>query len=462
MDKWCLSEAHKCGRVGTAGNGPVYLRSTLYIPFFATRTLSSRLGARVDSRDRSRSSRTRQPGSTPIEAEEVDWSTPQSSVVSSVVVVDDKRMERPAETSRPRYLERIKELDLEDLECRQELAEVLGLKDVSHEDLSGHHCVDWLKAHQAHFPRVRMMEMADLTGIPLKSIMGPINYRPLKLLGSPGLILEPPKHRTSIARIRVATPAQLRVVDKLLEPKDMGLPDAAYGKPCGNAQVAKILAVYDRSDPGAARVIFAAGLDFEGTSPKLFSPEALVYLLPGAELNQMLTLVVAIKSEMPCEPELLLFAGMNDHLHAAGLLEHLKGDALTPKKIWEAIQTLFAAMNEVQENVTSRFGAKTKVALTTSPGSANMPPALQFVYAILILIAEGNEWRALMAAPNRGLEPMNLRLLKSELAAEWADGSHALRGYYELADMLIVLDKVLLLEISNLARQLKYSPETGR
>ena len=187
-----------------------------------------------------------------------------------------------------------------------------------------------------------------------------------------------------------------------------------------------------------------------------------MYLLPGAELNQMLTLVVAIKSEMPCEPELLLFAGMNDHLHAAGLLEHLKGDALTPKKIWEAIQTLFAAMNEVQENVTSRFGAKTKVALTTSPGSANMPPALQFVYAILILIAEGNEWRALMAAPNRGLEPMNLRLLMSELAAEWADGSHALRGYYELADMLIVLDKVLLLEISNLARQLKYSPETGR
>ena len=51
-------------------------------------------------------------------------------------------MERPAETSRSRYLERIKELNLEDLECRQELAEVLGLKDVSHVDLSRHHCVD--------------------------------------------------------------------------------------------------------------------------------------------------------------------------------------------------------------------------------------------------------------------------------------------------------------------------------
>ena len=101
----------------------------------------------------------------------------------------------------------------------------------------------------------------------------------------------------------------------------------------------------------------------------MFWPETLVYSLPGAELNQMLTLVVAIKSEMPCEPELLLFAGMNDHLHATGFLEQLKGDEPAPKRIWEAIQTLFAAMNEVQENVTSRFGSKTRVVFTTSPGT---------------------------------------------------------------------------------------------
>ena len=152
---------------------------------------------------------------------------------------------------------------------------------------------------------------------------------------------------------------------------------------------------------------------------------------------------------------------MNDHLYATGLLEQLKGDEPAPKKIWEVIQTLFAAMNEVQENVSSRFGSKTRVVFTTSPGYASMPPALQFVYAVLILIAEGNEWRILMAAPNREQEPTNLRLRKSELAAAWADVSHALRGFYELADILIVLDEVLLLEISNFARQLKFSPVIG-
>ena len=123
-------------------------------------------------------------------------------------------------------------------------------------------------------------------------------------------------------------------------------------------------------------------------SPKLFWPETLIYSMPGAELKQMLFLVVAIKSEMPCEPELLLFAGMKDHLHATRFLEQLKGDESAPKRIWEAIQTLFAAMNEVQENVTSRFGSKTRVVFTTSPGYASMP--LQFVYAVLILITEGN------------------------------------------------------------------------
>ena len=195
-------------------------------PFSNSRTLSSRLGATADSRDSSRSSLTRLPGAAPMEAEEATSSTPQSSVVSSVVVVESKRVEGPAETSRSRYLEKVKELELEDLECRQELAEALGLERVSHEDLGRHQCVDWLKAHETHFSRAKIMETADLTGVPTKSVMGPINYRPLKLLRSPGLIVEPPKHRTSIARIRLATPAQLRVVDKLLDPREMELPDA--------------------------------------------------------------------------------------------------------------------------------------------------------------------------------------------------------------------------------------------
>ena len=163
--------------------------------------------------------------------------------------------------------------------------EVLGLTSLPHEDLSNHYCVDWLKAHEAHISRDKTLEIADLTEIPEKSIIGSVNYRPLKELVSPGLIVEPPKHRTSFVRI----PDTAYMGPKLSE-----IP--RYGKSYGTSELAKTPAVYDRSDPGAARVIIVAGSDFDGTSPKLLWPETLVYLLPGAELNRMLTLIVAMKS----------------------------------------------------------------------------------------------------------------------------------------------------------------------
>ena len=66
---------------------------------------------------------------------------------------------------------------------------------------------------------------------------------------------------------------------------------------------------------------------------------------------------LAKNSKKPCEPELLLFAGMNDHVYAAGLLEPLRIGESTPKKIWEAVQMLFASMNEIQELVAARWGS---------------------------------------------------------------------------------------------------------
>ena len=59
--------------------------------FFPARPVADRLGGRVDSRESSGSSRSSQLGSTPMERDEAESSTPQSSVVSSVVVVDNKK-----------------------------------------------------------------------------------------------------------------------------------------------------------------------------------------------------------------------------------------------------------------------------------------------------------------------------------------------------------------------------------
>ena len=65
----------------------------------------------------------------------------------------------------------------------------------------------------------------------------------------------------------------------------------------------------------------------------------------------------------------------------------------------------------------------------------------------------------LMASPNQELELKNLRLMRSEVAVAWADISHTPSGLYELADILIKLDEILCLEISNMARQFNFTPE---
>ena len=61
-----------------------------------------------------------------------------------------------------------------------------------------------------------------------------------------------------------------------------------------------------------------------------------------------------------------------------------------------------------------------------------------------------------MAAPNQKLEPVNSLSRKLRRLGQIVS---RLEGLYELAGILIVLDEVLHLEISNLARQLKLNTE---
>ena len=130
------------------------------------------------------------------------------------------------------YLERVKNLDLEELDCRQEMVEILEIKSLFHNDLNSHYCVDWSKAHEAHLFREKTLETADLTGTSKRSIFGPVIYRPLKEFHiGPGLIAEPPTHRTGKTRNRIAIPAQRRAVEKLPHPKSIGLLDTARTGP---------------------------------------------------------------------------------------------------------------------------------------------------------------------------------------------------------------------------------------
>ena len=86
--------------------------------FFTARPLEDILGERIDSRDSSKSGRSSHPDSTSLEKDVTKCSTPQSSVVSVVIVEKGNGSktlaEGPGEASKARYLERVKNLDLEE------------------------------------------------------------------------------------------------------------------------------------------------------------------------------------------------------------------------------------------------------------------------------------------------------------------------------------------------------------
>ena len=156
-------------------------------------------------------------------------STPQSSVGSSVVVVEraneNKYLEETLEgTSKVKYLERLRNLDLKEFAWRKQLMEVQELRGLSHEDLNSHYCVEWLKVPEVQFSRETTRETAELKGVQRRVFSGSINYRPLNELRSSGAIAEPPKHSPGLVRLRVA----ILAVEKFLDLKAMGLPDTVY------------------------------------------------------------------------------------------------------------------------------------------------------------------------------------------------------------------------------------------
>ena len=94
----------------------------------------------------------------------------------------------------------------------------------------------------------------------------------------------------------------------------------------------------------------------------------------------------------------------------------------------------------------------------SSPGYAHLPDRLKFVYFLIALLSEG-KYDVIIPAPNREVEAMNLRLLRSELPAVWSDMSNAMGGLKDPLLHMLVLDEVLGFDLSNFSRQLNMKPE---
>ena len=155
----------------------------------------------------------------------------------------------------------------------------------------------------------------------------------------------------------------------------------------------------------------------------------------------------------------IVFASINDHLHGRGFLSRLREPTTAEAAVWLVIKDILESMGEVVD--TLKEGSLTKMTpravFALSPGYARLPDGLKFVYAIVTLLSEG-KYDVITSAPNREIEMENLRPLRAELPAVWSNISNAMRGFKYHSLLMLVLDEVLGLELSNFSRQLKLKP----
>ena len=332
-------------------------------------------------------------------------------------------------------------------------------------------CVDWLKAAGINFNSTTASRFADLEGLPSNSTMGSVNARSLqdvKLNHDEGNREERPgRFLTTMAPIgqHVKMFRQVKAppgyVKERAYPKQVNKEGDVqrYGGLKAIKKDETIFAAYDKAEMRKAKIVIAASSDFVYTSKSLFWPDVIMLAAVDLGLMQSVSLTIGVQRQTEMHPVTIVFAGINDQLHSRGLLSRLREPTTAESAVWPAIKDILKSMGEVVDNL--KEGAFTKitprVVFALSPGYAHLPDGLKFVYAILALLLEG-KYDVIISAPNRGIEMENLKPLRAELPAVWSDISNAMPGFKNHSVHKLVLDEVLVLELSKFSRQLKLKP----
>ena len=119
-------------------------------------------------------------------------------------------------------------------------------------------------------------------------------------------------------------------------------------------------------------------------------------------------MMISVLRVVSMELQVIVIAGSNDHLQSRGLLTRLTDGSIPSNEvIREAIMTLLTAMVEVEATAKQRFTQNVvKVVFVLSPGYAELPEPLLFVYTMVTTIAEGR-FNIIIPAPNIMVDPNN-------------------------------------------------------
>ena len=180
--------------------------------------------------------------------------------------------------------------------------------------------------------------------------------------------------------------------------------------------------------------MIVASSEFAYTSKSLFLPDVIILEAVDLDLIQSVSMPIGVQRQTEIQPISIIF-------------------------VWPAIKDILESMGEVVD--TLKEGSFTKITpravFALSPRYAHLPDGLKFVYAMVALLSEG-KYDVIISAPNRGIKIENLRPLRAELPEVWSDISNAMRGFKNHLLHMLVLDEMLVLELSNFSRPLKLKP----
>ena len=369
------------------------------------------------------------------------------------------------------YNEALMKLDLQRVSFIEDARRMLNGARLSVSRLYSITGVDWLIAASINFSSTTALRFADLEGLPTNNTMGPVTARSLqevRLNHDEGNREERPgRFLTARAPIgqhvkmfkQVTTPpghVKERVYPKLVNQEgDV----QRYGGLNAIKKDETIFAAYDKAEIRKAKIMIVANSEFVHTSKSLFWPEVIMLAAVDLDLLQAVSMAIGVQRQAEMNPITIVFAGINDHLHSRGFLSKLRDPTTADNVVWPAIKDILESMGEVVDATKEGAFSKItpKIVFALSPGYAQLPDGLKFVYAIVTLLSE-RRYDVIIPAPNRMIEMENLRPLRAELPNVWSDISNAMRGFKHHALHMLVLDEVLGLELSIFSRQLKLKP----
>ena len=372
------------------------------------------------------------------------------------------------------YKDELMKLDLQRVSFIEEARRMLNGATLSVSRLYSITGVDWLIAASINFSSTTALRFADLEGLPSNNIMGPVNARPLQDVRlnhdegnreeRPGRFLTtraPIGKHVKMFRQLTTPPGHVK---ERIYPKLVGQDGDVqrYGGLKAIKKEETIFAAYGKAEMRKAKIMIVANSEFAYTSKSLFWPDVIMLAAVDLDLLQSVSLAIGVQRQTDMNLIMILmivFAGINDHLHSRGFLSRLRDPTTAENAVWPAIKDILESMGEVVD--ATKQGSFTKVTprvvFALSPGYAHLPDGLKLVYAIVTLLSE-RKYDVIISAPNRMIEMENLRPLRAELPAVWSDISNAMRSFKDHALHMLVLDEVLGLELSNFSRQLKLKP----